>query len=40
MLTPIDTNTSVAVGETATTGLATEPDTAYARTLPLTHRCG
>ena len=40
VLAPIDTNTSVAVGEKATTGLATEPDTAYARTLPLTHRCG
>lgn len=39
-LTPIDTSTSVAVGETAKAGLATEPDTAYARSLPLTHRCG
>ena len=40
MLTPIDTNTSVAVGETAKAGLSTEPDPAFARTLPLTHRCG
>jgi hypothetical protein len=40
VLTPVDTNTSVAVGEVAKKGLATEPDTAYAKTLPLTHRCG
>lgn len=40
VLTPVDTNTSVAVGETARLGLATEPDTAYAMSLPLTHRCG
>jgi hypothetical protein len=40
VLTPVDTNTSVAVGETAKAGLATEPDTAFARSLPLTHRCG
>ncbi len=40
VLTPIDTNTSVAVGETAKAGLSTEPDPAFARTLPLTHRCG
>lgn len=40
VLTPVDTNTSVAVGETARSGLATEPDTAYAMSLPLTHRCG
>lgn len=39
-LTPVDTNTSVAVGETAEAGLATEPDTAYAQSLPSTHRCG
>lgn len=39
-LTPVDTSTSVAVGETAMSGLAAEPDTAYARSLPLTHRCG
>ena len=40
VLTPVDTNTSVAVGEVAKKGLATEPDTAFARTLPLTQRCG
>ncbi len=40
VLTTIDTNTSVAVSERATTGLSNEPDAAYARTLPLTHRCG
>ncbi|WP_322920045.1 hypothetical protein [Nocardioides renjunii] len=40
VLTPVDTNTSVAVGETAKAGLATEPDTAFAESLPLTHRCG
>lgn len=39
-LTPVDTNLSVAVGDTAKAGLATEPDTAYAGSLPLTHRCG
>ena len=39
-LTPVDTNTSVAVGETAMAGLATEPDTAYAQSLPAQHRCG
>lgn len=40
VLTPVDTNTSVAVGDTAKSGLATEPDTAYAKSLPATHRCG
>ncbi|MFM6848438.1 MAG: hypothetical protein ACKOVB_04970 [Terrabacter sp.] len=40
VLKPIDTNTSVAVGETAKAGLATEPDSTFARSLPLTHRCG
>jgi hypothetical protein len=40
VLTPVDTNTSVAVGETAKAGLATEPDTAFAKSLPLNHRCG
>ncbi len=40
VLTPVDTNTSVAVGQTAKDGLKTEPDAAFARTLPLTHRCG
>ena len=39
-LTAVDTNTSVAVGETAMAGLATEPDTAYAQSLPAQHRCG
>lgn len=39
-LTPVDTNLSVAVGETARAGLATEPDVTYANTLPETHRCG
>ena len=39
-LTPVDTNTSVAVGERAKAGLASEPDTAFARSLPSTHRCG
>ena len=40
VLTPIDTNTSVAVGDLAKSGLATEPDPAFARSLPLTQRCG
>ena len=40
VLTPVDTNTSVAVGETARAGLGTEPDPAFARTLPTNHRCG
>jgi len=42
VLTPVDTNTSVAVGETAKSGLvtATQPDTAYAESLPTTQRCG
>jgi hypothetical protein len=40
VLTPVDTNTSVAVGETAKSGLGTEPDPAFAKTLPLNHRCG
>lgn len=40
VLTPVDTNTSVAVGQTAKSGLATEPDTAFAKSLPTTHRCG
>ena len=40
VLSPVDTNTSVAVGETAKAGLATEPDTELAKTLPLNHRCG
>jgi hypothetical protein len=40
VLTPVDTNTSVAVGETAKAGVAAEPDPAFAQTLPLNHRCG
>ena len=40
VLTPVDTNTSVAVGETAKAGLNNEPDPAFAETLPLHHRCG
>jgi hypothetical protein len=39
-LTPVDTNLSVAVGEDAKAGMATEPDATYANTLPETHRCG
>lgn len=39
-LTPVDTSTSFAVGDTAKAGLAPEPDTAYAQSLPSTHRCG
>jgi hypothetical protein len=40
VLKPVDTNTSVAVGETAKSGLAERPDPAFAETLPTTHRCG
>ncbi|GAB3022416.1 hypothetical protein GCM10011376_27790 [Nocardioides flavus (ex Wang et al. 2016)] len=40
VLSPVDTNTSVAVGETAKAGLGTEPDPAFARSLPTNHRCG
>ena len=40
VLTPIDTNTSVAVGETAKLGLADTPDPEFADTLPTTQRCG
>jgi hypothetical protein len=40
VLSPVDTNTSVAVGETAKSGMATEPDPAFAETLPVSHRCG
>ncbi len=40
VLTPVDTNTSVAVGDIAKSGLATEPDTAFAESLPAAHRCG
>jgi hypothetical protein len=38
-LTPVDTNLSVAVGDTAKAGLNPEPDVTYANTLPETHRC-
>lgn len=40
VLTPVDTNLSVAVSDAAKAGLNEKPDAAYARTLPLTHRCG
>lgn len=40
VLEPVDTNLSVAVGETARTGMATDPDPAYAAGLPAGHRCG
>jgi hypothetical protein len=40
VLSRVDTNTSVAVGETAQSGMATEPDPAFAETLPVSHRCG
>lgn len=40
VLTPVDTNTSVAVGETAKAGLSTEPDPTFATSLPLAQRCG
>ncbi|WP_457206284.1 hypothetical protein [Nocardioides sp. P5_C9_2] len=39
-LTPVDTNLSMAVGDDAKAGLATEPDPTYANTLPENHRCG
>lgn len=39
-LTPVDTSLSVAVSDRAKSGSASEPDPAYARTLPLNHRCG
>ncbi len=35
-----DTELSVAVGEAAKAGAAEEPDEAYARSLPDSHRCG
>jgi hypothetical protein len=40
VLSPVDTNTSVAVGDTAKAGLSTQPDPAFAETLPAHHRCG
>lgn len=39
-LAPFDTNTSFALSDTAKSGLATEPDTAFAQSLPTTQRCG
>ena len=40
VLTPVDTNVSVAVSDEAKAGVNAGPDVAYARTLPPTHRCG
>jgi hypothetical protein len=40
VLSPVDTSTSVAVGDTAKAGMSTEPDPAFAETLPANHRCG
>jgi len=40
VLSAVDTSTSVAVGETAKAGQSTEPDPAFAETLPVNHRCG
>ena len=40
VLSPVDTSTSVAVGDSAKAGAATEPDPAFAATLPANHRCG
>ncbi|RYC09635.1 hypothetical protein [Nocardioides zhouii] len=40
VLKPVDTNTSVAVGDTAKLGLSETPDPGFADTLPSTHRCG
>ena len=40
VLKPVDTNTSVAVGKTAKSGLADTPDPAFADSLASTHRCG
>ena len=40
VLTPVDTNTSVAVGDTAKAGLEERPDPSFAKSLPTTHRCG
>ena len=40
VLSPVDTSTSVAVGDTAKAGQSTEPDPAFAETLPVNHRCG
>lgn len=40
VMTPVDTNTSVAVGDTAKAGIADEPDPSYAKGLPESQRCG
>jgi hypothetical protein len=40
VLSPVDTSTSVAVGDTAKAGMSSEPDPAFAETLPANHRCG
>jgi hypothetical protein len=39
-LKPVDSNTSVAVGDIAKSGLADTPDGEFAGTLPTTQRCG
>jgi hypothetical protein len=39
-LVPTDTNLSFAVSDEAKAGLATEPDPAYANSLPSSQRCG
>ena len=39
-MTPVDTNTSVAVGDTAKAGIADETDPSYAASLPQSQRCG
>lgn len=40
VLTPVDTNTSVAVSDTAKAGLSSEPDPVFAASLPDNQRCG
>lgn len=40
VLTPVDTNVSVAVSDQAKAGLELEPNAAYTDTLPLNQRCG
>ena len=39
-ITPVDTSTSVAVGSTATDGLAGTAGSEFVRSLPSTQRCG
>ncbi len=39
-LSPVDTNLSVAVSDAAKAGLSSEPDVAYANSLPSNQRCG